>query len=208
MDFIEHRELIIGQYSSGSKLDIINRMNSFFTGTGDDGYTSLLGSGRVAKFDPQPQAYGAMDEASSALGLAKSFSKSKRSVELAQDIQRDLYHLMAEVAATAENRLKFQQIDQERIDWLEEQIEILADNVEVPKEFVIPGDSTAGAAFDLARTIIRRAERAVAELYIKHDFAIPHIVHYLNRLSSLCFVLALWENKQAGVEHPSLAKEK
>ena len=182
-------------------------MSSFFTRTGDDGYTSLLGSGRIAKFDPQPQAYGAMDEASSALGLAKSFSTSNRSVEVTHEVQRDLYHLMAEVAATAENRSKFQQIDQGRIDWLEEQIEILTARVEVPKEFVIPGDSTAGAAFDLARTIIRRAERAVAELYIKHDFAIPHVVQYLNRLSSLCFVLALWENKQAGKEQPSLAKE-
>jgi len=183
-------------------------MSSFFTRTGDDGYTGLLGSGRVAKFDPQPQAYGAMDEASSALGLAKSFSNSRRSIEITNAIQRDLYGLMAEVAATAENRSNFQRIDQERVNWLEEQIEILADEVEVPKEFVIPGDSIPGAAFDLARTIIRRAERFAAELHIKMEFDIPIVVRYLNRLSSLCFVLALWENKQAGVEHPSLAKEK
>jgi cob(I)alamin adenosyltransferase len=76
----------------------------------------------------------------------------------------------------------------------------------MPKGFVIGGDSAPGAALDLARTIVRRAERAVVQLAHEGELNNPALLAYLNRLSSLCFVLALWENRQAGVESPTLAK--
>jgi cob(I)alamin adenosyltransferase len=182
-------------------------MGSFYTRKGDDGYTDLLGAGRIPKFHPQPSAYGAIDEAVSALGLAKAFSQSERSVRIAERIQRDLYMMMAEIASTPENREKFPQIGLSRIEWLEGEIEELESEVELPKEFILPGDSVAGAFFDLARTIVRRAERQVAKLTLEGGFEFELPMRYLNRLSSLCFILTLWENTQAGFLHPTLAKD-
>lgn len=181
-------------------------MGSFFTRKGDDGYTDLLGAGRIPKFHPQPSAYGAIDEVVSVLGLAKAFSQSERSLRIAERIQRDLYTMMAEIASTPENREKFPQIDLSRIEWLEGQIEEIEREVEVPKDFILPGDSIAGAFFDLARTVVRRAERLVARLIIKDGFELRLVMQYLNRLSSLCFILTLWEDAQAGFESPTLAK--
>jgi len=77
----------------------------------------------------------------------------------------------------------------------------------MPQDFVVSGDSKAGAAFDLARTVIRRAERLVVRLHRNGEVENSFLLSYLNRLSSLCFVLSLWENQQAGVERPSLARE-
>ena len=180
--------------------------SSFFTGTGDDGYPGLLGEGRVAKYASQPVAYGTLDEASSALGLARATSVTPEVSELVISLQRDLYHMMAEVAATPEQVEKFRRITQDRIAWLEEQIAHYESQIEMPKEFVLPGDTLAGAAFDLARTIIRRAERLVAKLVHEGELENDQILVYLNRLSSLCFVLALHANDAAGVSRPSLAK--
>jgi cob(I)alamin adenosyltransferase len=180
--------------------------SSFYTGSGDDGFTGLLGEGRVPKYDSRPDAYGTLDEASSALGLARALAPSPDLKEVVVSIQRDLYHMMAEVAATPDQAEKFRRIDQARIDWLEEQIADFEDKVEMPKEFVLPGDTVPGAAFDLARTVVRRAERLVARLVHEDQLENDRLLVYLNRLSSLCFVLALYANHQAGMDKPSLAK--
>lgn len=181
-------------------------MSNFYTGRGDDGTTSLLGDARVPKFDPRPEAYGHVDEASAALGLARSLAVDEASGRTATQVQRDLYHLMAEVAATPENAERFRKIDAARVAWLEDRIEYFGERVALPKEFVISGDTRAGAAFDLARTVVRRAERKVAALLHGGELENEALLAYLNRLSSLCFVLALWENVQGGVDQPSLAK--
>jgi hypothetical protein len=115
------------------KLAIIISMSSLYTRKGDDGYTNLLGEGRVPKHHPQPAANGALDEASSAMGLAKAFSQSERVVEIALQIQRDLYTMMTEIASTPENREKFPQIGHTHIEWLERQIDGFEDEVEIPK---------------------------------------------------------------------------
>ena len=85
-----------------------------------------------------------------------------------------------------------------RVTWLERQTDELSKLVEMPKEFILPGDSVAGAALSLARAIIRRAERRVVELFDAEEIKNPDLQRYLNRLSSLCFVLELLENKAAG----------
>ncbi len=182
-------------------------MAPIYSRTGDDGYTGLLGEGRVPKFHPQPEAYGSIDEASASLGLARALTQSEAVTAIVKQIQRDLYMLMAELASTPEHRETFHGIDGEKVSWLEHQVDAYSRGIEMPDEFVLPGDSTAGAAFDLARTVVRRAERAVARLHLEGDESFPFILQYLNRLSSLCFVLALWENQQAGVDRPSLAKD-
>lgn len=181
-------------------------MDSFYSRKGDDGYTNLLGEGRVPKFHPQPEAYGSVDEISSSLGLAKALSESEVVTEVATQVQRDLYHLMAELAATEENAEKFRKIDTSRVEWLESQIDAFGADIEVPNEFILPGDSTGGAAFDLARTVTRRAERAVAKLFLDGTLENSNLLKYLNRLSSLCFILSLWENNQAGYQQPTTAK--
>ncbi|MCL4505451.1 MAG: cob(I)yrinic acid a,c-diamide adenosyltransferase [Chloroflexi bacterium] len=178
-----------------------------YTRTGDDGYTGLLGEGRVAKYMPQPEAYGTVDEASAAIGIARAASLDERTRQLLLTVQRDLYKLMAELAATQQTAERFRSIDEARVSWLEQQTDSITALVVLPHEFVIPGDTLPGAYMDLARAIVRRAERIVVHLL--HDGIIDNVelVRYLNRLSSLLFVLALHENALAGAAQVTLAKD-
>ena len=139
-------------------------MPDYFGGTGDDGYTGLLGDRRVPKSDPRPEAYGAVDEASAVIGLARAQSSSEDVQGVLIDVQRDLYHIMSEVAAEPEIAERFRVVSQERVDWLERQTERFGAEVEMPKEFVLGGDTGPAASLDFARTVVRRAERAVVRL--------------------------------------------
>ena len=178
---------------------------AFYTSKGDDGTTNLLGEGRVAKYHARIEAVGTLDESTAALGLARAQCADPHSGTILLHTQRDLYRLMAEVAATPENAEQFRFIDPARIAWLEEQTDALSKLVQMPREFILPGDSLAGAALSLARTIIRRAERRVVELFDAGEVTNPDLQRYLNRLSSLCFVLELLENQAAG-HNTTLAK--
>lgn len=181
-------------------------MPTYFSGEGDDGTTGLLGEGRVPKYYPRPQAYGDLDEASAALGLARSLAASDDTRAVLRTLQTDLYHVMAELAAPLEHAARFRKLNPERIAWLEEQLEFFGSKVEIPDEFVMAGDSLPGAALDLARTIVRRAERRVVELQHAGEIENENILPFMNRLSSLCFLLGIWENKVAGVGGLSLSK--
>ncbi len=172
----------------------------FYTAAGDDGTTGLLGEGRVPKDDPRMEAVGALDEATAALGLARAHARAPRTRTLILEVQRHLYRLMAEVAATPENQARFRGITSEQVTWLEGQIAALEEEVPPPKAFIVPGDSPGGAFLDLARAVVRRAERRVAALWRNRALENPALLAYLNRLSSLCFVLELLENQTAGVE--------
>ena len=114
---------------------------------------------------------------------------------------------MAEVGATSENAAEFRSIDATQVHWLEAQTDAITTEVEVPREFILPGEVPSSAAMGLARTIIRRAERRVVELYHTGGLENLHLLAYLNRLSSLCFALELLENQQAG-QITRMAKEK
>lgn len=181
-------------------------MTRFFTATGDDGFTNTLGKGRVRKDDLQTEAVGTVDEANSVLGLARAVCLSSGLKDVLLAVQRDLYKLMAEVSASPENSARFHSIDTSSVDWLESQVERLSSDVETPREFIVPGDSYSAAVFDLARTVVRRAERRVAGLV--HDGRVKNadLVRYLNRLSSLCFVMELYEIQSSGKESPTLAR--
>ncbi len=181
-------------------------MTRFYTRNGDDGYTGLLGEGRYPKSDDRLEAVGAVDEAGAALGVARATSRSPRTAEILLAAQRDLYLMMAEVAATPENAARFRQIDPARVSWLEEQADAISEVVAIPREFIIPGDTPSGAVLDLARTVVRRAERRVTRLALDGVLENREILRYLNRLSSLCFVLELFENTLAGKDSPTLAK--
>lgn len=182
-------------------------MSQFYTRRGDDGYTGLLGEERVPKHHPRTEAIGAIDEATAALGLARSLCQATQSREVVLTVQRDLYHLMAEIAATPENASRFRKIDASRVQWLEERTDSLSSEVDIPQEFIVPGDVAASAAISLARTVVRRAERRVSRLYHEGGIDNKELLRYLNRLSSLCFVLEILEDKTAGKTTPTLAKE-
>jgi cob(I)alamin adenosyltransferase len=182
-------------------------MPTIYTKTGDEGTTGLLGEGRVPKFDLRIEALGALDEATAALGLARANATAPEIVPLVIDIQRDLYKLMAEVGATPENASKFRFIDQARVKWLEQQTNSISARVDVPAEFILPGEVASSAAMGLARTIVRRAERRVVELYHAGGLENRDLLAYLNRLSSLCFALELLENHHGG-NSIRMAKEK
>ena len=180
-------------------------MSPIYTRTGDQGNTGLLGEGRVPKFDLRVEALGALDEATATLGLARASAKATQSAALILEAQRDLYRLMAEVGATPENAVSFRTIDAARVQWLEAQTDTLSESVPMPREFIIPGENSSSAAMSLARTVVRRAERRVVELFQQGGLENLHLLAYLNRLSSLCFMLELLENQQAGQVTP-LAK--
>ncbi len=179
---------------------------SFYTRSGDDGTTGLLGPGRVYKHHPRIEALGALDEASAALGLARASCLAQETPPLLRQAQKDLYRLMTEVAATPETAPTFQGIDAARVEWLEAQTDAISQKVTMPRQFILPGDTPSGAALSLARTIVRRAERRVSELFDSSELSNPELLRYLNRLSSLCFVLEILENQTAG-RSTSLAKE-
>jgi len=161
------------------------------TGTGDTGYTGLLGEQRVPKYDPRPDTFGTVDEATSALGLARAASTDPKVKGIIYQVQQELYLLMGELATPPENYEKMGlRMTIEHVQRLEQVEESLKQEVEIPNKFIIPGDSLDAAALDLARTIIRRAERMAVKLL--HDGVIQNgeVVRYLNRLSDLIFILA------------------
>ena len=180
-------------------------MKNFYTRSGDDGFTGLIGEGRVPKYHQRLEAVGTVDEAAAALGIARAACKSEQSAQIVVIIQKDLYSLMAEIAATPENAPRFRAIDNARIRWLEARTDKIGAQVELPEGFILPGDSPAGAAFALARTIVRRAERLVAKLLHQEGLENTELLRYLNRLSSLCFVLELLENRVWGKGSLTLA---
>ncbi len=182
-------------------------LSRFYTTTGDDGLTGLLGEGRVPKHDPRLEAVGAVDEANAALGLARAHAVRPHTRETLLQAQRDLYHLMAELAATPENAARFRRIDAARVTWLESQADALSEQVSLPREFIVPGDVPAAAFLDLARTVVRRAERRVAALLHAGALDNRDLLRYLNRLSSLLYVLELAEHQAVRPQRPTTARE-
>jgi len=166
-----------------------------FSKKGDRGFTSLLSGQRVSKSGPRPEAYGTLDEASSALGMARAWAKRPRTKEIILSIQKELLILGAELATGPRDAPKsIYQIRSQNVNRLEQFIEGLQKEVALKKEFVHPGDSPAGAAIDLARTIIRRGERRAVGLVHQKKVRNPEVLRYLNRLADLLFVLARYED--------------
>lgn len=164
-----------------------------YTARGDKGSTDLLGE-RVGKDDPRIDLLGDLDEANSAIGLGRSLATWGNANDLLVSAQRDLYQIMAELAFVDTTRPDSLRFEAGRVDWLEDSIASVQEAVELPREFVVPGDTRAGAALDVARTVVRRAERKAVALSNAGGIGNPEIVRYLNRLSSLIFILARAED--------------
>jgi cob(I)alamin adenosyltransferase len=170
-----------------------------YTKKGDTGTTGLLfGGDRVSKADLRTDAYGTTDEAVSALGLARAAlagnPAAKELIGLILRLQRELFVVGAELATHVEKRSKLtdrtSRVTAEMVTWLEGEIDAIEAGHPMPKEFVIPGESLAGAAIDLARTTVRRAERRAVALAAAGGLPDSQVVPYLNRLADLLFVAA------------------
>jgi cob(I)alamin adenosyltransferase len=167
-------------------------------GGGDDGSTGLLGGGRARKDDPRIEAYGTVDEASSAIGLAKSLSAHARVRAICEELQRGLYSLGAELATNPTSRASFATTTAAAVDRLEEIMAELEKSVAMPDGFILPGSTPASGAMDLARAITRRAERRCLALEREGGFDNPQVRRWLNRLSLLLFVLGRYEEEKSG----------
>ena len=189
------------------RTDDPDRIPKMYTRTGDRGYTGLLGKERVPKYDLRPEAYGQVDEAQAVLGLCRAGPLSAHGRDLLIPIERDLYRIMAELATAPGVKLSSPPLGEGRVEWLEQIIDELARITGPFSDFVLPGDSQAGALVHLARTVVRRAERVVARLFHAGEMENENVLHYLNRLSSLLFALARYEDMQAGVDRSTFARE-
>jgi cob(I)alamin adenosyltransferase len=166
-----------------------------YTRKGDTGTTGLLfGGARVSKADLRTDAYGTTDEAVSALGLARAALGEGELSELIVRLQRELFVVGAELATHVEKREKLTdgvtRVTAEMTTALEHEIDALEAKHPMPVEFVIPGETMAGAALDLARTSVRRAERRAVALTDEGGLPDSQVVPYLNRLADLLFVVA------------------
>lgn len=176
----------------------------FYTRKGDTGYTDLLGD-RVPKYHARPETYGTIDEATSFLGMARATATTERTKEIILQVQRDLYMMMAELAFAPDMEQHKFEMTQEHVDWVEKETDQLAGEVELPPHFIIPGDTLSGATLDSARGVIRRAERLAVRLFHDEEIKNEELISYLNRLSSLLFILARFEDRAAGIT-PTRAK--
>ena len=175
-----------------------------YTKFGDAGETSLLYGGRVSKNSPNTEAYGITDEAVSAMGMARAFTSDQRVNDLLRELQRELFTIAAELATDPDKYELFQQhfqpVTVEMVDHLEEAIDTLEQDFTMPTVFILPGGSPASAAIDLARCIIRTAERRVVAMAEQDLLTNGLIMTYLNRLGDLLFVLARYEDRELPIE--------
>jgi cob(I)alamin adenosyltransferase len=178
-----------------------------YTRKGDDGTTSLWYGGRVPKDSARTEAYGTFDEACSTLGVARALCTESGADELAADILRlqdDLFVAGAELATAPEAAERLEDGISRVTDAMVEEAEALIDRymseVELPPKFVIPGGNVLSAQLDVARTLIRRAERRISALAEAGELASPIVIHLVNRASDLAYAMARW----ADVDEPEL----
>ena len=181
-------------------------MTKIYTKKGDDGTTSLWYGGRVPKHHGRTDAYGTLDEACSHLGVARALCGADDG-GLAADIlvlQDDLFVAGAELATAPEaaERLEdgISRTTEEMVLWMEGRIDHYMGQVELPPKFVIPGGNQLSAQLDVARTVIRRAERRISELAEAGELAGETVIHVLNRASDLAYAMARF----ADVDDPAL----
>jgi cob(I)alamin adenosyltransferase len=169
-----------------------------YTRKGDDGSTGLLYGGRVGKDSPGPDAYGAVDEAVSTLGLARAEAERGSELdELLIRLQRELFVVGAELATSPEKRDKLTPgvslTTDEMVAALEPIIDDVTARYDAPTEFVLPGENRVAAALDLARAVVRRAERQAVAAAHAGWLDGSAVLAYLNRLADLVYTLARWQ---------------
>ena len=184
-----------------------SRRKRIYTKYGDEGQTGLLYGGRVSKNDPHTEAYGVADEAVSTMGLARALSQDDRVQEVLKTLQRELFTVAAELATDPQRydlfKAHFKPVTAEMVVGLEELIDQLEEGVEMPSVFILPGASAASAAIDMARCIVRTAERRSVALKEQGKLTNPEVIRYMNRLGDLLFVLARYQDRDLPLDRVS-----
>ena len=176
-------------------------LNKIYTRTGDDGSTALGSGERRKKYDPRVAAYGTIDEANAAIGVARLHTSPDVELDAAlARIQNDLFDVGADLCTPGKGkgpagaRLT---VTDKQVEWLEAEIDRSNAALQPLRSFVLPGGSAASAHLHLARTICRRAERLIAELKDKPDESVSsEVLKYVNRLSDFLFVASRYANNR------------
>ncbi len=178
-----------------------------YTKYGDQGETSLLYGGRVSKDDAHTEAYGIMDEAVSTIGLARAMSQDETVQKILRELQWDLFTIAAELATDPQRydlfKRHFKPVTPEMVIGIEKLIDDLEEKMEMPNSFILPGGSPSSAAIDMARSIIRTAERRTVALKKEGKLTNPDILSYMNRLGDLLFVLARYQDRDMPLDRYS-----
>jgi cob(I)alamin adenosyltransferase len=173
------------------------------TRRGDGGYTSLWGGDEVPKYDPRLEAVGTLDEAGALVGQARTMTQHAEVRKEALRLQNDLYRLMSELSAGKAHAEEFS-INAGNVSDIEARIVRIRDAADLPEMFTISA-TPAAAVFDVARTVVRRAERGVARMLHEGLITNRDTVRFLNRASDLAFVLARFEERLAGVPYQTIS---
>jgi len=176
------------------------------TKRGDKGFTGLLGGRRVPKYHLKPETYGTLDELNSFLGMARATSKDKKVKKLLFYIQNHLFTMGSELALSGKGRSLLKgEVTQKEVDWLNRLSADFEALLKPEPGFIIYGETQISSILDMARAVSRRVERLVAKMKSKKMLHNVKILEYLNRLSDVLYLLARYEERQAGVKpkHPS-----
>ncbi len=176
-------------------------LTRIYTKTGDDGTTSLGDMSRTSKNDPRLEAFATVDEANSFIGVAMLHVKDTDINKLLTHIQNDLFDVGADLSTPVVDNPKVEplRVTQEQIDFLEKQIDSYNSDLEPLRSFVLPSGSSSSSHLHVARTVVRRAERATWHALHQFGDGVNLLTaRYLNRLSDLLFVLARYENRANG----------
>jgi cob(I)alamin adenosyltransferase len=182
---------------------IVAENMKIYTKTGDDGTTGLLYGGRVPKDDVRTEVYGTLDEAVSALGLARGGGLVARVEEIVVRLQREMFVAGAQLATAEANQGKLRpgvsRVTAEMTRAAESDIDALVEVHPLPGEFILPGELPGSAGLDLARSVVRRAERLAVAMARAGSLPDPEILRWLNRVSDLLFALARFEEAERGL---------
>ncbi len=173
---------------------------SIATKRGDSGQTSLAGGLRVSKSDLQVEAYGTVDELNSVLGFARSICQNNDIKTWTEEIQRTLFRLGSSLAAPAEAGKHASTIRGEDVEWLTELVHKIEATEGLISDWSLPGAHPEAAAYEMARTTCRRAERIVVRFIESGSLVDPNVLAYLNRLSDLIWLFGRLLEVEAGVD--------
>lgn len=166
-----------------------------YTKIGDQGKTTFFGAGLIDKCDPRIEAFGALDELNSIIGVTLCFINDEKLCSILVEIQNDLFQVGADLAGSQLSNNYLPKISPEYIEKMEHHIDELEEKLGIPKKFILPGGTNASAFLHLCRAITRRAERTLVS--VKNIVSLnPEVIRYINRLSDYLYILARQANKE------------
>ncbi len=165
--------------------------------TGDQGKSDLFSGERISKSSPRLETLGDLDELNAVLGVARAHTQTSSAQNMLMEIQKDLFRVGSEIATTKKSLSKLEQrIDNHALASLETKVQNLYKKTSLPKNFIIPGNTTSGAYLNHARTLVRRVERRAVKLYEQKEITNKFLLAWLNRLSVYLYLLTLQEEQK------------